>query len=118
MISTERSSYHWTEDQTITLLKTMRNFQLLWIVEIFSKEQYQTAIKSAQLRLIRLNECDGEQRPWNSIRVKLNELRSKYNNNSSWKYLNEMKLSLEITPGAKEVRKRNDVSKNTTTCYQ
>lgn len=89
----------WRYDETITLLRTMKNFQLLWIPHIFRKEEYQTAIKTAQRRLVELNK-----RPWMDIFNHLTCLRSRFKGGISRNYYDEMICSMTVDG---EVRRRN-----------
>lgn len=81
----------WTYNETTTLLRNMRNYQLLWIPYIFKKEEYQTAIKFAQRRLVTLTK-----RPWKDISLCLKKLRMQFKLGRSWHNYAEMKLSLTV----------------------
>lgn len=77
----------------------MKNFQLLWIPHIFRKEEYQTAIKTAQRRLVELNK-----RPWTDIYIHLGNLRSKFKCGASRKYYDEMVRSMTVDGEVRKIK--------------
>lgn len=93
----QEPNLQWKSEETIKLIRAMKNHQLLWIQHIFLKLEYRTAVKTAQRRLATLIK-----RPWIDIPPQLTRLRFEFKARKMT-YYREIKRSLTMDNG--EVRK-------------
>lgn len=89
-----KPNYCWKYVEVVTLLRILKNFQILWIPNITKKSENRETyklIKNARNRVITLIK-----RPWSEISFLLARMRFEFKSGKNLKYYDMVKRSLTV----------------------